>query len=251
MKENNKRIGVFDSGIGGLNVLNNLSMAFPNEDFLYLGDNLNVPYGVKSKDELASIIKRIFKFFEEKDVKAIMIACNTASKASEDLTSKVKVFRIIEPTSLNALKISKNIAVVATDFTIKSKAYDKYLGKNMIGVPASPLVMVVENHTKDTKEGKKIIEEVLSTYKNKCDTAILGCTHFPFLEEEIKNTLNVKNIVDSSKAFNDVLKDYLDKNNLNHDQNNNRTIEICFTKPQDIDLSIIKDKYIGINFIEL
>ena len=88
-------IGVFDSGIGGLNVLSNLIETFPNENFLYIGDNLNVPYGIKSQKQLEEIIKDIFNYFEKEDVKAIVVACNTASAASENMTSLVPVFRII------------------------------------------------------------------------------------------------------------------------------------------------------------
>ena len=98
-------IGVFDSGIGGLNELNNLVEEFPNENFLYLGDNLNVPYGVKTADQLKEIISKIFRYFEKEEVKAIVIACNTASVASMELESSVPVFRIIEPTAKNALKV--------------------------------------------------------------------------------------------------------------------------------------------------
>lgn len=245
------KIGVFDSGIGGLNVLNNLANEFPHEDFLYVGDNLNVPYGVKSREELQSLIRKIFNYFEKEDVKAIMVACNTASSASSDMKCNTKVFRIIEPTAKNALKISQNIAVVATDFTIISKAYDKYLNGFMTGIKASPLVMVAERGIKDTEEGKKIIKDVLAPYKDKCDTAILGCTHFPFLEKEIKKELNVKNIVDSSKSFSSLLKEYLDNNNLRNDDINEGKIEVCFTKKAEIDMSFFNHEYDGINFINI
>ena len=171
-------IGVFDSGIGGLNVLSNLIETFPNENFLYIGDNLNVPYGIKSQKQLEEIIKDIFNYFEKEDVKAIVVACNTASAASENMTSLVPVFRIIEPTAINALKISNKIGVLATNFTIESKGYDKYLKDNMIGIKASPFVTIVENNTMNEQDSLDIINKTLSKHKDNIDTIILGCTHF-------------------------------------------------------------------------
>ncbi len=244
-------IGVFDSGIGGLNVLNNLAKQFPNENFIYVGDNLNVPYGVKTEKQLKEIISKIFRYFEKQEVKAIVIACNTASAASEELDCKIPVFRIIEPTAKNALKISENIGVLATNFTIESKAYDKYLENKMKGIKASPFVTIVENDSVQEKESKKIIEEILLPYKNNIDTIILGCTHFSVLEEEVKEVLGDINIVDSCKAFEDILRNYLSNNNLCNDDNKNRTIEINFTKEDNINTRWIKCSYKGINFINI
>ena len=147
-----QKIGVFDSGIGGLNVLNNLVQSFPNEDFLYVGDNLNVPYGVKTKEQLENIISKVFRYFEKQNVKAIVIACNTASVASENLKCSVPIFRIIEPTAKNALKVSNNIGVLATNFTIESKGYDKYLENNMTGIKGSPFVPIIESDSIQTED---------------------------------------------------------------------------------------------------
>ena len=165
-------IGVFDSGIGGLNVLNNLVEEFPNENFLYVGDNLNVPYGIKTKEQLEEIISKIFRYFEKEQVKAIVIACNTASVASMNLKCSVPVFRIIEPTANNALKVSNNIGVLATNFTIESKGYDVYLKDNMKGIKASPFVTIVENDSIYEEESQKVINDILSPFKDKIDSII-------------------------------------------------------------------------------
>lgn len=245
-------IGVFDSGIGGLNVLNNLVEQFPNENFLYLGDNLNVPYGIKTEKELKQIISKIFKYFEKEEVKAIMIACNTASVASQDLQCKIPVFRIIEPTAKEALKVSNNIGVLATNFTIESKGYDKYLHNNMIGIKASPFVNIIENDAINEEQSQKIINETLFPYKNKIDSIILGCTHFSVLEKEVKQILgNDIKIIDSCKSFTNVLKQYLDDNNLNNDDNEKRIIKINFTKKDKINTRWFKHPYQGINFINI
>lgn len=245
-------IGVFDSGIGGLNVLNNLVEEFPNENFLYVGDNLNVPYGIKTKEQLEEIISKIFRYFEKEQVKAIVIACNTASVASMNLECSVPVFRIIEPTANNALKVSNNIGVLATNFTIESKGYDVYLKENMKGIKASPFVTIVEADSILEEESQKVINDILSPFKNKIDSIILGCTHFSVLEDEVKKVLgeDIK-IIDSCKAFKDVLKQYLVENNLNNDENDNRVVKINFTKEGNINTKWFKYPYEGINFVDM
>lgn len=244
-------IGVFDSGIGGLNVLNNLVEQFPNENFVYVGDNLNVPYGIKTEEQLKEIIAKVFRYFEKIEVKAIVVACNTASAASETLECNVPVFRIIEPTAKNALAVSNNIGVLATNFTIESKAYDKYLKDNMKGIKASPFVPIIESDGINTIESQKVIDDIILPYKNEIDSIILGCTHFSVLEEDIIKRLGNVKIVDSCKAFNEVIKKYLDENNLNNDENKNRVTEINFTKEDNINIKWFKHPYKGINFINL
>lgn len=245
-------IGVFDSGIGGLNVLNNLVEDFPNENFLYVGDNLNVPYGIKTKEQLEEIISKIFRYFEKEEVKAIVIACNTASVASMNLECKVPVFRIIEPTAKNALKVSNNIGVLATNFTIESKGYDMFLEDNMKGIKASPFVTIVENDTIKEEQSQKVINDILSPFKGKIDSIILGCTHFSVLEEDVKKVLgqDIK-IIDSCKAFTGVLKQYLDENNLNNDNNENRRVIINFTKEGNVNTKWFKYPFEGINFVDM
>ena len=244
-------IGVFDSGVGGLNVLSNLVEAFPNENFIYVGDNLNVPYGVKTKAQLEEIISKVFRYFEKQNVKAIIVACNTASVASEDLKCNVPVFRIIEPTAKRALAVSNNIGVLATNFTIESKGYDKYLKDNMKGIKASVFVPIVEKDIIKEEESQKVIKEVLLPYKNNIDSIILGCTHFSLLEEDIINVLGNVKIIDSSKSFNEVLKSYLDQNDLNNKDNIERFTQINFTKEDKINIGWFKHPNQGINFIDL
>ena len=250
--EKKQFIGVFDSGIGGLNVLNNLVEDFPNENFLYVGDNLNVPYGVKTKEQLEEIISKIFRYFEKEEVKAIVIACNTASVASMNLDCKVPVFRIIEPTAKNALKVSNNIGVLATNFTIESKGYDMFLENNMKGIKASPFVTIVESDTIKEEQSQKVINDILSPFKGEIDSIILGCTHFSVLEEDVKKVLgqDIK-IIDSCKAFTEVLKQYLDENDLNNDNNEGRRVVINFTKEGNINTKWFKYPFEGINFVDM
>ncbi len=244
-------IGVFDSGVGGLNVLSNLIQAFPNENFLYVGDNYNVPYGTKTEEQLKNIITKVFRYFEKQNVKAIIVACNTASAASETIECSVPVFRIIEPTAYNALKVSNNIGVLATNFTIDSKAYEKYLKDKMIGIKASSFVPIVERNIIQEEESQKTINDILMPYKDKIDSIILGCTHFSLLEKEITKVLGNIKIIDSSKSFNEVIEKYLNDNNMNNVTNENRFVEINFTKNAKINIGWFKHSYNGINFISL
>lgn len=244
-------IGVFDSGVGGLNVLSNLVEAFPNENFIYVGDNLNVPYGVKTEEELKKIIDKVFRYFEKINVKAIVVACNTASAASETLECSVPVFRIIEPTAKRAKAVSNNIGVLATNFTIESKGYDKYLEGYMKGIKASAFVPIVEKNIIKEEESQKVIKDILLPYKNNIDSIILGCTHFSLLEEDIINVLGDVKIIDSSKSFNEVIKSYLDENDLNYSDNKERFVQINFTKEDEINIGWFKHQYQGINFIDL
>ena len=116
----NLPIGVFDSGIGGLTVLYRLIDMFPNEDFVYVGDTLNLPYGTKTKEQLKKLVSNVSNYLNELPVKSIVIACNTATTNSGHLkeTLDLPIIGVIEPTANYALNISENILVLATNVTI-------------------------------------------------------------------------------------------------------------------------------------
>lgn len=244
------KIGVFDSGIGGLNVLDDFLNAGINVEFIYLGDNLNVPYGTKTQEELEIIIKRVFKFFEKEKVDALFIACNTASCASKNLTSSIPVYRIIEPTCKMAKEINKNsdkkIALLATNFTVSTHAYDNYLD-NLLSVKASCFVPICEKGETNTKETKQIVEETLKDIKGKCDTVILGCTHFRLLKKQIIDCLGDVKIVDSCSSFTNILKELIG----NNCKATSQKTHIYFTKKDDINIDWFKHSYDGIDFIEI
>ena len=121
----------------------------------------------------------------------------------------------------------------------------------MKGIKASPFVPIIESDSINDEESQKVIDEIILPYKNKIDSIILGCTHFSVLEEDIINRLGEVKIVDSYKAFNEVIKQYLDENNLNNSENNERVTEINFTKEDNINIKWFKHPYVGINFIDL
>lgn len=207
----NRPIGVFDSGIGGVTVLSKLAEMLPNEDFIYVGDTLNCPYGVKTPQEIADLVTNVAKFLLKNDVKAIVIACNTATANSghlKDITD-VPVIGVIEPTANYAYKSSKNknIAVLATNATIDSKKYEGYLEKRRLFkkgkrhyIKCSEFVPVVEGLKMGTEEARKIVSEKIECLKDiKIDTVILGCTHFGLLSKEILEILPKANLVGCGK----------------------------------------------------
>ena len=128
----NLPIGVFDSGIGGLTVLYKLIEMFPNEDFVYVGDTLNLPYGTKTKEQLRTLVSNVSNYLNELPVKSIVIACNTATTNSGHLkeTLDLPIIGVIEPTANYALNISENILVLATNVTIDSNAYQDIINAN-------------------------------------------------------------------------------------------------------------------------
>lgn len=199
----NKKIGVFDSGLGGITVLNYLKDFYPNYDFIYLADSLNCPYGEKTSKEIENLVTKNTLFLESLGVELVVIACNTASANSGAVErfTQIPIVRIIKPTALEALKKTKtnNILVLATNLTIENKAYDKYLeGVNIYSVKGSRLVPIVEEGLIDTKEADRVVLELLDGYQNKgIDTLILGCTHFPLLKMSIKKVMPDVVLVDS------------------------------------------------------
>lgn len=209
----NRAIGVFDSGVGGLTVLDDLINHFPHEDFIFLADTKNNPYGTKSKAELEEIVERNIKYFENENVKAIVIACNTATANSYHLHPQVPLIRIIEPTAKRALEVGKKILVLATDYTISSGIYQNFLGDKAIGVKCSKFVGIVEEGLMGTEIAQEVVRSHVEEYKGKVDTVILGCTHFGLLTKEIKDVLGNINIIDSSLSIAPLLKEAIKDNN--------------------------------------
>lgn len=239
-------IGVFDSGVGGLTVLNDLIEHYPDEDFIYLADTANYPYGLKSKQELETIIYQNINYLETENVKAIVIACNTASSIA--IKAKVPIISIIAPTAKRAFEIGKKILVLATDYTISSEVYQKMLDDKAIGLKCSKFVDIVEKGIMGTKVAEEIICQHLSPYKDLIDTIILGCTHFSLLTDDIISCIGKKKIIDSSLSIAPILKDYI-KPNL---QNRNGKVVIKTTgKPEDLKFSWFTKQYESISQIVL
>ena len=198
------RIGVFDSGIGGLTVLKTLIKKYPNNEYIYYGDTKNLPYGNKSLEKLKELSSNIIEFLLKKEVDMIVIACGTiSSNLSDYLRAKynIKIIDIISPT-INYLNNSNynNIGVIATQATVNSKIFSRNINKNIKEVACPMFVPIIENNKKE--ELNKYFEEYLSDLKN-CDLIVLGCTHYPLIKEELSQYLNIQ-VLDMSECINDI-----------------------------------------------
>jgi len=224
--QNNKPIGIFDSGFGGLTVMSAVGKIMPKENIVYFGDTAHVPYGTKSKKTVTDFALKISNFLVKNNVKMIVIACNTASAFSLEYLKKnikVPVVGVIKAGSVVAAQKTKNkmVGVIGTEGTIKSGAYEKEIKKYDKTIKcfskACPLfVPLVEEGWCNGQITEKVINVYLKNLASKnIDTIILGCTHYPLLKKTIKKVIGQKiNIIDSSVAVALEVKDFLIKNNL-------------------------------------
>ena len=204
-------IGVFDSGIGGLTVAKSLFEILPNENIIYLGDTARLPYGTKSKETVIKYSIEITKFLLNKNVKMVVVACNTASSVALQYLRKlsaVPVVGVIKPGSRAAISLTKNcnIGVIGTLGTIQSFAYKTQIHKyerdiNVFSKACSLFVQLAEDGWTDNKIAELIAEEYLNEFKKlKIDTLILGCTHYPILKNTITKVLGKKiKLIDSGE----------------------------------------------------
>ena len=234
---NKQPIGVFDSGIGGLTVLDKIIEIMPNEDYIYVADQGHCPYGTKKEEEIIECVLNVGKYLIAKNVKAIVIACNTASLFIKYLREivDIPVISVIEPTCEYAMKVSKNkrIAVLATDTTIRKAKYQNMLkdkGYEAFGVPCQDFVTFVETKELDDPEGEKIVRRYLTPLVDKdVDTVIHGCTHFSLLEDNMRKVLGDKNYVACGLPTAQALKEILTKSNSLNDENHHGYVKIYTT----------------------
>ncbi|MDD5633673.1 MAG: glutamate racemase [Candidatus Omnitrophica bacterium] len=207
----NRPIGVFDSGVGGLTVARSIRRSIPDEDIIYFGDTARVPYGNKSKDTIIRFAHEIVNFMIAKKVKMVVVACNTASSLSLQALKKtydIPVIGVIVPGVKEAVKVSKNkrIGVIGTHSTVSSGAYVKELKKvssrYRIFQGCCPLfVPLVENKMINDPVTFEMAGRYLKTFREKdIDTLILGCTHYPILKSVIGKVMKDVKLVDSSFA---------------------------------------------------
>ncbi len=190
-------VGVFDSGVGGLTVAREIMRQLPQENIVYFGDTARVPYGSKSRDNIIRFSRQIIRFLRTKDVKAIVIACNTASAlALETVQSEtdIPVIGVIVPGARAAVQATENgiIGVAGTEATIRSETYTKVIRQMnpdavVIGKPCPLFVPLVEEGFAKHRITEEVIDIYLSDMRRTdIDTMILGCTHYPLLRSRIR-----------------------------------------------------------------
>ncbi|PIV90989.1 glutamate racemase [Candidatus Gracilibacteria bacterium CG17_big_fil_post_rev_8_21_14_2_50_48_13] len=222
-------IGVFDSGLGGLTVLKELTRAFPEYHYIYLGDTARNPYGTRSKETITQYVREAASFFfEQKNCELVIVACNTASADAlravqqtylPTLASPTKrILGVLIPTAEAAVAATKNkrIGIIATRGTVSSAAYLREIGKldPKISVyqKATPLLVpLIEEGWATRPETRSILKKYLRSLKDAAiDTLILGCTHYPILEKDVRRIMGKQvQIITSAAATHGRLDDYL------------------------------------------
>jgi glutamate racemase len=221
-----KPIGVFDSGIGGLTVVKRLASTLPNENIIYFGDTARVPYGSKSNSTVIEYSIQNTKFLLQKNIKALVVACNTASSiAIPDLKKMfdIPIIGMIEPGSRMALSKTHNkkIGVIGTRATISNLAYSKEIKRlnekaEVFEKPCPLFVPLAEEGWIKHRATYEIAEEYLKELREEeIDTLVLGCTHYPILTEVIQKVIGPNvSLIDSGVASSELIKLELEKFNL-------------------------------------
>jgi len=238
----NKKIGVFDSGLGGLSVLKELRNTLPNEDYLFYEDSIHVPYGEKSDDELLSLTSHIVDYLLEHDCKIIVIACNTAT------TSCMKKLREKYPDTIfvgtvPAIKVaydhhSKNTIILSTPYTTKSKRVQELIrdyhreDQVITLVSGENLAGLIEDNNQE--EIVNVLNRILSPYKGVCDSVVLGCTHYSLIKDEIQSVLPDVSLLDGCVGISQEVKRQLEAHSLISDSQEKGTLEIVNTKNNEL-----------------
>lgn len=196
----NRPIGVFDSGMGGLTTVREMAKQLPNESVVYFGDTGRVPYGGRSRDTILRYARQDVAFLRTFDLKAIVIACGTVSStalAELSAEQEIPVFGVVGPTALRAAQVTRNnkIGLIATKATVRTGAYERVMRHanpmaETFSLACPLFVPLVENGR--TQPGDVVIETVVRDYLSPIrdagvDTLVLGCTHYPLLTEVIQN----------------------------------------------------------------
>ncbi|SDB57632.1 glutamate racemase [Flavobacteriaceae bacterium MAR_2010_188] len=234
---NNQPIGIFDSGVGGTSIFSAIKNILPKEDYIYLADSKNAPYGEKSKDEIFTLSKKNTDFLINKGSKLIVVACNTATTNSiEKLRASYKIPFIgiepaIKPAALQTK--TKKIGILATKGTLSSELFHRTSNLYNEGISVREqigegLVSLIESGHLDSPETFKLLERYLyPMIEADIDHLVLGCTHYPYLIPMIRKIIppHIK-IIDSGEAVARQTNAVLIKNDLLSDRKENGSVEI-------------------------
>jgi glutamate racemase len=221
VKKSELPIGIFDSGIGGLTVVRQIHRVMPNESLVYLGDTARVPYGSKSPSTVVRFACEDTQFLQQQNVKAVVVACNTASAwalAALERRFDLPIFGVILPGACAALEKTKNqrIGIIGTSATIRSGAYSKAIlarcDTAQVFTRACPLLVpLVEEAWTDHAVTTRVLREYLRPLlKERIDTLVLGCTHYPLLKDAIRKVTNDRvALVDSAESCATYVKERL------------------------------------------
>lgn len=208
---NNKPIGVFDSGVGGISVLKELYMLMPNENYIYYGDSKNAPYGTKSDEEIEKLTRCAIKKLTDMNVKAVVIACNTATSVAagklRDILSipVVGIEPAVKPAASN--HPGKKIIVMATPVTLRKEKFlhlmDSYKSDaDIIPLPCPGLVELIERGNEAFAETAQYLKDLFKPFEGeRIGAIVLGCTHYPHIADIIKNSFSYEvDIIDGGRG---------------------------------------------------
>lgn len=218
----NDLIGFFDSGVGGISVLHAARTLMPNENFLYFGDNGNAPYGPRKLDEIRSLSKNAVDYLLSRGVKAIVIACNTATSAyAEILRGQLDMPIVGMEPAIKPAQLARHggeIIALATKATLTLPKFKRLMGlygKGVIPVVGEGLVELVESGQADSAAADEALSRILGPYrKRRIDSIVLGCTHYPFLEPSIRRLFPNTEIFDGRFGTARQLQNLLTRNHL-------------------------------------
>ena len=240
---NNKAIGIFDSGVGGLTVLKEIRKNLPNENIIYLGDTQNFPYGNKSKKEIINFAIKNVETLIKRDVKIIIIACGTATSQALDILKErysIPIIGIIDPT-VNYVKEKgyKQVGVIATEGTIRSGEWEKRLKEKIPNIEvenkACPMLATIAEEGKaNSPQGRAVIKEYIKGFKKKhIDKIILGCTHYPIYEQILRDELEYEvELINTGVTVSEYLRSYLEQHKIQNDNGGDENIFLTKSEEQ-------------------
>ncbi len=219
----NRPIGMFDSGVGGLTVAREIIRQLPNERIVYFGDTARVPYGNKSRETIIKFSRQIVRFLQTQQVKAIVVACNTASAYALDELEKetdIPIIGVMKPGARAAIEATRNgkIGVIATEATIRSGIYNRYIEQNnkdirVLGKACPLFVPLVEEGLWEDPVTDEIARRYLTELIDVgIDTLILGCTHYPMIRSTVGKVMGdgvtlVNPAYETAKELKELLKE--------------------------------------------
>lgn len=222
MDMDNRPIGIFDSGIGGLTVLKEIAEQLPYEDIIYFGDTARVPYGTRSRETVIKYSFQCINFLMKKDIKLVVIACNTATaSALKEVQSyfDIPIIGVVDPGVVSAVSTTRNdkIGIIGTSSTVNSGAYQESIRQlnsdaEVIGVACPLFVPIVEDGWQDTEVARLTAEKYLLDFKeHEIDTLVLGCTHYPILKYTISKVMRDVHLInpafETAKQVKELLKE--------------------------------------------
>ncbi len=241
------KIAVIDSGVGGLSILEAIVKLLPNEQYIYFGDSLNVPYGDKTNEQIRVYTQRVIKFLMTFDMEILVIACNTINSFMyKELVDQLKIpiIGVAFPTAsyVNSLSPLK-VGVIGTSRTIENKLYKKIIESEVYELATPSFVSLVENNEVGTPKAYEEVKKVLKPLiKENVSLLVLGCTHYPFLMNEIKASYS-GTVVESGLAC--ALE--VEKRLKNKKRSNTGSVEIYVSSKLE-NFKIFLDEYTSLNY---